>query len=217
MKTGGQRRTKFVDGWIEFHEKKRAKRCADLLNGQQIGGKKRKNAYREDVWCIKYLHKFKWDDIKAQERYDFQVRKKRFDAKMAQSRRESNFLVEQMEESKKWKKMVEKKNAKKGSSKSVVVVDDDDDVDKLAGDNNQASSSSSSSSSKAPTPMKKEGKKPDSKKGEGKKGKKGKGKKGEGKKRSRDADDDIDSSSKRQKTDNGSSGSGNLDSLMSLL
>ena len=33
-----------------------------MLNGQQMGGKRR-SAYFYDLWCLKYLPKFKWDHL----------------------------------------------------------------------------------------------------------------------------------------------------------
>ena len=33
-----------------------------MLNGQQMGGKRR-SAYFYDLWCMKYLPKFKWDHL----------------------------------------------------------------------------------------------------------------------------------------------------------
>lgn len=33
-----------------------------MLNGQQMGGKRR-SAYYYDLWCMKYLPKFKWDHL----------------------------------------------------------------------------------------------------------------------------------------------------------
>uniref|UniRef100_A0A0E0LPE8 RRM domain-containing protein n=1 Tax=Oryza punctata TaxID=4537 RepID=A0A0E0LPE8_ORYPU len=52
----------YTEGWIEFSKKSIAKRVANLLNGEQIGGKKRSPFYY-DIWNIKYLKKFKWDDL----------------------------------------------------------------------------------------------------------------------------------------------------------
>jgi ESF2/ABP1 family protein len=49
-KTGGNRKTSYVEGWVEFERKKDAKLCALALNGQLIGGKKRHNAYHDDTW-----------------------------------------------------------------------------------------------------------------------------------------------------------------------
>ena len=56
----GKRRVRYVDGYVEFMDKRKGKKCADLLNAQPIGGKKRKNRLRDDLWNLKYLHKFKW-------------------------------------------------------------------------------------------------------------------------------------------------------------
>lgn len=42
--------------------KKIAKKFVRRSNGQPIGGKKRSPFY-EELWCIKYLSKFKWDHL----------------------------------------------------------------------------------------------------------------------------------------------------------
>jgi ESF2/ABP1 family protein len=46
IKQGGNRKIKYTEGWVEFADKKTAKKVADALNGQLIGGKKRHNMYR---------------------------------------------------------------------------------------------------------------------------------------------------------------------------
>ena len=52
----------FTEGWIEFEDKGVAKQVAQMLNGQPMGGKRR-SAYHYDLWCLKYLSKFKWDHL----------------------------------------------------------------------------------------------------------------------------------------------------------
>lgn len=59
---GGNRRAKFTEGWIEFEDKKIAKRVAAMLNTTQIGGRKR-DYYHDDMWNLKYLKGFKWDHL----------------------------------------------------------------------------------------------------------------------------------------------------------
>jgi ESF2/ABP1 family protein len=39
----------FTEGWVEFADKRVAKRTALMLNGTQIGGKRR-SVYYEDLW-----------------------------------------------------------------------------------------------------------------------------------------------------------------------
>jgi ESF2/ABP1 family protein len=59
------RRTNFVEGWVEFKDKKKAKSLAEYLNMRQIGGK-RKSPYYSEMWNIKYLPKFKWQHLTEQ-------------------------------------------------------------------------------------------------------------------------------------------------------
>ena len=45
---GGKQKVLYKEGWVEFAYKKDAKMAALALNNQLIGGKKRKNAFRDD-------------------------------------------------------------------------------------------------------------------------------------------------------------------------
>jgi len=49
----------YTEGWVEFKDKKIARRVAEMLNAQPIGGKKG-TRWRDDIWTMKYLPKFKW-------------------------------------------------------------------------------------------------------------------------------------------------------------
>ena len=69
-KTGGNHKVNFIEGWIEFDRKKDAKTAGLALNNQQMGGKKRNNKYREDLWNIKYLSGFKWFHLTEKLAYD---------------------------------------------------------------------------------------------------------------------------------------------------
>lgn len=53
---------KYIEGWVEFVDKKIAKDVAEILNNQIVGGKKR-NYYHDDIWNIKYLKGFKWTHL----------------------------------------------------------------------------------------------------------------------------------------------------------
>ena len=67
---GGNRKVKYTEGWVEFCKKKDAKKAELALNCQLIGGKKRKNKYRDDLWNIKYLSGFKWSHLSEKLAYD---------------------------------------------------------------------------------------------------------------------------------------------------
>eukprot|EP01102_Stenamoeba_stenopodia_P018389 TRINITY_DN6734_c0_g1_i1.p1 TRINITY_DN6734_c0_g1~~TRINITY_DN6734_c0_g1_i1.p1 ORF type:complete len:248 (-),score=60.70 TRINITY_DN6734_c0_g1_i1:40-699(-) len=61
-KAGGNRKKNFTEGWVEFADKRIAKRVAYSLNNTNIGGSKR-NYYYDDLWNIKYLKDFKWHNL----------------------------------------------------------------------------------------------------------------------------------------------------------
>lgn len=53
IKFGGNRKMKYSEGWVEFLDRRLAKRVAYTLNGTSVGGRKRHNYYRDDMWCMK--------------------------------------------------------------------------------------------------------------------------------------------------------------------
>lgn len=55
----------FTEGWVEFKDKKVARSVAEMLNAQPIGGKKG-SRWRDDVWTMKYLPRFKWNMLTEQ-------------------------------------------------------------------------------------------------------------------------------------------------------
>ncbi len=55
----------YTEGWVEFKDKRIARSVADMLNAQPIGGKKG-TRWRDDVWTMKYLPKFKWNMLTEQ-------------------------------------------------------------------------------------------------------------------------------------------------------
>lgn len=55
----------FTEGWVEFTDKRVARSVAELLNAKSVGGK-RGSRYKDDVWTMKYLPKFKWNMLTEQ-------------------------------------------------------------------------------------------------------------------------------------------------------
>ncbi|CAG2172907.1 unnamed protein product [Oppiella nova] len=85
---------RYVEGWVEFRKKSVAKLAAGVLNGQQIGGKRRTKFY-DQIWSLKYLHKFKWSHLAEQLSYEkaFTQQKLRFEISRA---KKENSFYEQM-------------------------------------------------------------------------------------------------------------------------
>lgn len=90
-KMGGNRKTNYIEGWIEFERKKDAKLAALALNGQLIGGKKRHNNYHDDTWCLKYLSGFKWHHLTEKLAYDQKMRQIRLKSDMRRADKEIQF------------------------------------------------------------------------------------------------------------------------------
>lgn len=59
---GGNKKRSFIDGWVEFSRRKDARVCAEAINVQTIGGR---GWYGDDVWNVRYLKGFAWDDLMA--------------------------------------------------------------------------------------------------------------------------------------------------------
>jgi ESF2/ABP1 family protein len=89
----------YKEGWIEFEDKIFAKLCEYQLNGKPIGGNK-KCPYKDDLWTIKYLHKFKWHNLMEKINFDKNVRKNLLKTEIKQGIRENNFIIKNYEKSK---------------------------------------------------------------------------------------------------------------------
>jgi len=99
IKAGGNKRKCFTEGWVEFLDKKAAKRVALMFNGVITGGKKQHNFYREDIWNIKYLPKFTWENLTHKIELDKQLADKQVRNEVALSRKANRFYAQQVQKS----------------------------------------------------------------------------------------------------------------------
>ena len=125
VKGGGNRKTKYTEGWVEFSDKKVAKQVALALNGQLVGGKKRHNLFRDDTWLMRYLPKFKWENLKEKFEYDRKVREERLKMNLSQAKREQSFYVEKAEISKKLKYVNDRKKKRELKSDDKDIEEGD--------------------------------------------------------------------------------------------
>lgn len=114
VKYGGNKKKNFTEGWAEFVKKSHAKLAADTLNGNIIGGKKG-NYYHDDILNIKYLHKFKWNNLTEQIAYEKQVRQAKLRVEIAQATRENKAFIKNVERSKMIDGIQAKRKEKNGS------------------------------------------------------------------------------------------------------
>ena len=97
----GKKVQAYKEGWIEFDDKIYAKLAEYQLNGKPIGGG-RKCPYRDELWNLKYLHKFKWNDLIENITMEKKMQEKKLKIEIAQSKRENDFIVKNYEKSKKF-------------------------------------------------------------------------------------------------------------------
>lgn len=94
VKSGGCKKESFTEGWVEFLNKADAKRVALSLNSKPIGGKKRHNFYHDDIWCMRYLSRFTWNDLIEHRVYQRQVNQKKLQTMLSKQKREDEFFLE---------------------------------------------------------------------------------------------------------------------------
>ncbi|KAF2164863.1 hypothetical protein M409DRAFT_24768 [Zasmidium cellare ATCC 36951] len=111
VKSGGNKKKSFTDGWVEFKSKNEAKIAAETLNGNIIGGKKG-NFYRDDLWNMKYLKGFKWNHLTEQIANENAERAARTQQEIRKTRKENKAFVEDIERAKMLEGMESKKKAK---------------------------------------------------------------------------------------------------------
>jgi len=98
----------FTEGWVEFTDKHVARSVAEMLNAQPIGGKKG-TRWRDDVWTMKYLPKFKWNMLTEQIAHEAAVHTARLRVELEQSRREQTDYLRQVELSRVLDKRLDRK------------------------------------------------------------------------------------------------------------
>ncbi|KAJ8265083.1 hypothetical protein COCON_G00141820 [Conger conger] len=112
-KTGSKARS-FTEGWVEFRDKRLAKKVAASLHNTPMGARKR-NHFSDDLWCIKYLHRFHWCHLSERLAYEQTVRQQRMRTEISQAKRETNFYLANVEKSQNLDKL-RKKRQRKGEA-----------------------------------------------------------------------------------------------------
>ena len=131
VKSGGNKKRSYTDGWVEFLNKKDAKLVAEALNAQSIGGKKG-NWYHDDVWNIKYLKGFKWDNLTEQIASQNAAIADKLRREIAQSTKETNIFLENVERAKMLDNIKTKKSSRSTRETSQLAALNDVSDDRRA-------------------------------------------------------------------------------------
>ncbi|XP_051911308.1 activator of basal transcription 1 isoform X2 [Hippocampus zosterae] len=111
-KRSGSRRSDFTEGWVEFRDKRVAKRVAASLHNTPMATRKRQT-FVSDLWCIKYLHRFQWTHLSERLAYEKMVLHQRLRTEVSQAKRETNFYMDNVDKSARMDK-----ESKKGKKKT---------------------------------------------------------------------------------------------------
>mmetsp|Transcript_10242 Transcript_10242/g.18446 ORF Transcript_10242/g.18446 Transcript_10242/m.18446 type:complete len:271 (-) Transcript_10242:450-1262(-) len=109
------KRASFAHGWVECAKKKDAKRIAELLNNTPMGGNRRR-AHHDDLWNLKYLKGFRWNDLSEELAQKKRERTHKLRRELAQATRERDFFLERMDQAKALESIRERKRLKAEAS-----------------------------------------------------------------------------------------------------
>ncbi|XP_023691647.2 activator of basal transcription 1 [Paramormyrops kingsleyae] len=111
-KKAGSKGHDFTEGWVEFKDKRVAKKVAASLHNTPMAVRK-KSHFASDLWCIKYLHQFYWCHLSERLAYEQTVRQQRLRTEISQAKRETNFYLANVEKSQNLERL-RKKREKSG-------------------------------------------------------------------------------------------------------
>ncbi|KAL3689809.1 hypothetical protein R1sor_016118 [Riccia sorocarpa] len=123
-RAGGNSGKNFTEGWVEFVHKRDAKRIAAMLNGERMDPRRR-SAYHYDLWTIKYLKRFKWDNLTAEIAYKKAVRDQKIAAEVSAAKKERDFYLAKVDQARAISSMEERKQKrKKPESQEASAAED---------------------------------------------------------------------------------------------
>ncbi|XP_029640926.1 activator of basal transcription 1 [Octopus sinensis] len=108
----------YKEGWVEFKEKKHAKRAAKLLNGQEVQSKHR-SPWAGEVWNIKYLSRFRWRHLGESLEFEKAAHKMRLQAEYSKVKRTASFRLESIQKAETLKKVKDKRKKKVVASSDI--------------------------------------------------------------------------------------------------
>mmetsp|Transcript_12109 Transcript_12109/g.25777 ORF Transcript_12109/g.25777 Transcript_12109/m.25777 type:complete len:250 (-) Transcript_12109:96-845(-) len=97
-KNGKKQGKSYSEGWVEFVDKKMAKHVATLLNGEPMGGRKKRSKYYYDLWNLKYLSGFKWENLTEDIAYRKRVRDQKLAAEVSAAKKERDFYLNKVDQ-----------------------------------------------------------------------------------------------------------------------
>lgn len=98
----------YSEGWVEFKKKRIAKLVAKTLHGTTLQYGRKHSILNGQMWSIKYLHRFKWNNLTDKLAHDRAVFEQKRRSEMSQAKKQVDFYQRMTEQSKIWKKNPDK-------------------------------------------------------------------------------------------------------------
>ncbi|KAK4538682.1 hypothetical protein CDCA_CDCA19G4707 [Cyanidium caldarium] len=113
VQRGGSRRKRFTEGWVEFADRRAARRAAALLQGTAMDARNKRSRFHADLWCLRYVPGLQWhhltDELAAQRR----ARLLRTKNEARRARQERDFWLEQVDAGRAVDHMVARRRAQR--------------------------------------------------------------------------------------------------------
>ena len=101
---GGSKRALFVEGWVEFLDKRAARLVAEVIHNTPIGdsalGRARRGRFATDLWNVRYLPHFKWHHLKEKVAYEKRARIMALRSKLVEARRGAEAYLARVDQAK---------------------------------------------------------------------------------------------------------------------
>jgi ESF2/ABP1 family protein len=95
---GDMLRKKYTEAWIEFARKSHAKMAVATFNSQRVGGRA---SYQNEMWNLRYLSGFKFDDLMEEEVYVKAMHEKKLKAQIEAAKKDTQSFLETVSQAKK--------------------------------------------------------------------------------------------------------------------
>ena len=111
-------RKRYIEGWVEFANKKVAKQCGEELNNTPISNRKRDKNYGE-IWNVRYLRKFMWSHLTEKVAYERRVREQKLRVEMMQAKRENSAYAKLVEAGEAFDHIRERRSKRNGKADEI--------------------------------------------------------------------------------------------------
>ena len=118
--SGGSRRLNFVEGWVEFSDRRAARATAASIHSTPMEGtgvgKSKRDKFVTELWNISYLKNFKWHHLTEKVAYERKLRAVKLRGQLSAAKKEAEAYLARVEQGKALQGMQEKRGKKGGAA-----------------------------------------------------------------------------------------------------